>query len=141
MARTLLRFCRFLTRRSVLALAAALVVPVLTGGDTPAVAGPNSWPKTFVIEYFWGSPTLPPEPGPTGTLRLYRNGTFTAVDDLTGDTGTGTWATRRGGQEIVFRIGGVNLEYVGVRVAPGEYEGTMGIPGGPSGVWRGGYIP
>lgn len=128
-----------LTRRSVLALAVALFAPALGGPE--AAAGPNAWPKTFEIEYFWGWPALPPVPGPTGTLTLKRDGTFTAVDDITGDTGTGTWSTRRGGREIVFRINGIDLAYVGVRVAPDRYEGTMEIPGGPSGVWRGGYVP
>lgn len=133
------RLLQFLTRRSVLALAVSLVLPALSG--TGAAAGPNPWPKTFEIEYFWGWPALPPVPGPTGTLTLYRDGTFAAVDNITGDTGTGTWSTRRGGREITFRINGANLTYSGTQVAPGEYAGTMAIPGGPSGVWRGGYIP
>jgi hypothetical protein len=128
------------TRRLFVALVALLTLPL---GYTPDAAGkpPPAWPKTFVVEYFWGWDALPPDAGPTATLTLAQNGTFTAVDDWSGDTGTGTWFTRRGGREIVLRIDGIDLTYVGNRVAPGEYEGTMAVVGGLEGVWRGGFVP
>ena len=51
--------------------------------------------QTFVIEYYWGFDDLPPVGlGPTGTLTLNRNGTFSAVDNVSGSTGSGTWFTQ-----------------------------------------------
>lgn len=131
-----------MSRRTLLALAVVLALPVL--GTAPVAEGkpPPAWPKTFVIEYHWGWNVLPPAgTGPTATLTLAQNGTFTAVDDWSGATGTGTWSTRRNGREIWFKINGTTLKYAGERVAPGEYEGTMAIVGGASGVWRGEYVP
>ena len=126
-------------------LAALVGLSLLAGpASTPAAAAPPAWPKTFVIEYHWGFDDLPPPGlGPTAALTLNRNGTFSAFDYASGDSGTGTWFTRRSGREIVFQIDGTTLTYTGTRVGPGMYEGSMGfgMPGYPEGVWRGAYMP
>lgn len=131
---------RLITAAALLAGLVGLTGPASNRAD----AAPPSQPKTFVIEYFWGFDDLPPVGlGPTATLTLNRNGTFSAFDHASGQSGTGTWFTRRGGREIVFKIDGTTLTYTGSRVAPGAYEGSMsfGLPGYPEGVWRGAYMP
>lgn len=125
-----------------IAFALALLTGLPVGAPESAAKPPPAAPKTFVLEYHWGFNTLPPAgSGPTATLTIFRDGTFFAVDDWSGDTGTGTWFTRRGGREIVFEIDGVDLIYVGTRTNTGEYRGSMAIPNGPQGVWRGAYVP
>ncbi len=132
-------------RRLFFAVALLAGLAVMAGpASNRADAAPPAWPKTFVIEYFWGWDELPPAGlGPTAALTLNRDGTFSAFDYASGETGTGTWFTRRSGREIVFQFDGTTLAYTGTRVGPGMYEGAMGfgVPGYPEGVWRGTYMP
>ena len=99
-----------------------------------ADAGKPVWPKSFEVQYCWGYPGW--DAGcPSEILSFNSNHTWTAPG------GDGTWSTGRGGATITLLVTGNTTRYDGVRQSDGSYDGTMttGVPGGPTGFWKGWY--
>jgi hypothetical protein len=118
-------------------LAAAIL---LVGLTLPLAAHAASFPRSFTLNYCWGTGWPSFSACPEADLTLYANHSVLAVDQATGDTGTGQWSTAQGGKRITLTFPGVTYE--GTRTTSSCYQGTMTSPNvAGGGTWAGCYVP
>lgn len=125
-----------------------LVALVVTTSASLAIAGSFKRTKVMDLKYAWGTTSmldfdyydqLYPGYLPIAELTFEPNGTFTAVDQSSGGTGAGIYDKQGRNLEItiVTPSYGSVVQYVGIRVSRGVFEGEILVDGTVQGHWRG----
>lgn len=100
------------------------------------------------VKYAWGTCSMEEfdmwdqlYPGylPIAEITFEPDGTFTVFDTASGASGSGVYDKRGRNLEItiLFPQSSNLVEYIGEKVSPGVFEGTIYLNGNASGNWRG----
>ncbi|MEZ6095915.1 MAG: hypothetical protein R3C03_17070 [Pirellulaceae bacterium] len=130
---------QFFTRFGLICLCLATVFSIpnfdlASAGDSASLGGP-SWPKTFELNYVWG--TTDPADLQYGTLAeisMTRNHRIDVLDYGQWYFDVGSWSKSRNSIEFQLDNGVI---YSGTKQNDGSYLGVITAPSGLYGIWSG----